>query len=99
MDEEHRLRIASRALRLALGEVAEPVEQLGLVGVGGEPADRADLAADLARLTVELDRRRAGLEMGAERALALVADEQQGRGRVADQVPEMPQDPAAGQHP
>ena len=85
--------------RLARREVAEPGEQLGLVGVGAEAADRADLAADLADLAVELDRRRAGLEVGAERADALVADEQDHRARVVDQVAQVADDPAAGQHP
>src|SRR5438552_12042443 len=79
--------------------MAQPVEQLGLVGVGAEPADRADLAAYVTRLSVELDRRRPGLEMRAEGALALVPDEQEGRVRIADQVPEMTEDAAAGQHP
>ena len=70
-----------------------------LVGVGREAADRADLALDLAHLAVELDHLRPGLEVGAERPLALVADEQQGRAGIADQVPEVAEDPAAGQHP
>ena len=41
----------------------------------------------------------AGLEVGAQRALALVADEQDRRGRVVDEVAQVADDPAAGQHP
>ncbi len=99
VDEEDGFREARRPGRLAVGEMAQPIEQLGLVRVGGEAADRADLAADLARLAVELHGRRPGLEVGAERALALVADEQERRGRIADQVAQMAEHPAAGQHP
>ena len=77
---------------------AEPVEQLALVGVRGEAADRADLAADRADLAVELDGLRTGLEVGSERAFALVADEQDRRGRVVDEVAQVADDAAAGQH-
>ena len=44
---------------------------------------------DLAELAVDLDPLGAGLEVGAERPLALVADEQDRRVRVADQVAEV----------
>src|SRR5205823_1285241 len=86
MDEEDGLREAGGSGCLARGEMAQPGEQLGLVGVGAEPADRADLAAHVARLAVELDGRRPGLEVGAERALALVADEQDRVGEDPDRL-------------
>ena len=70
-------------------EMAEPGEQLALVGVRAEAADRADLAPHLADLAVELHGRRPGLEVRPERADALVADEQERRGRVVDQVAEV----------
>src|SRR5687768_15149876 len=65
----------------------------------GEPADRADLAVDLALLPVDPDLLGARLKVRAQRALALVTDEQQDRVRVADEVAEMADDPPAGQHP
>ncbi len=67
--------------------------------MGAEAADRADLAANPANLAVELDRCRAGLEVGTEGAHALVADEQDHRARIVDQVAQVADDPAAGQHP
>ena len=76
VDEEDAARIAGVAGPLAVDEATQPGEQLGLVGVGREAADGADLAADLARLAVDPDLGRAGLQVRAERALALVADEQ-----------------------
>ena len=42
---------------------------------------------------------RPGLEVRAERALALVADEQDRGGRIVDQVAQVADDPPAGQHP
>src|SRR3954451_4560696 len=95
MDEEHAARIASVARALAVGEGAEPVEQLALVGVSRETADRTGLAPDLADLTVELDRRGARLEVRAERAFALVSDEQDRRVRVVDEVAEVADDATA----
>ena len=50
--------------------------------MGGEAADRARPASDAAHLPVDLDVRGACLEMGPERPLALVADEQDRRRRV-----------------
>src|SRR5258705_8679964 len=50
MDQEHAAREAGRARSLPLAEVGQPGEQLALVGVGGEAADRADATANLALL-------------------------------------------------
>src|SRR5581483_1719753 len=86
VDEEHRLREAGVAGSLALREVGDPRLELVLVGVRGEPADRANAAAHVAWLPVELHPLRAGLQVGAERALALIADEEQGRRRIVDEV-------------
>ena len=66
--------------------------------MGREPADRADLAADRPDLAVELDRLGAGLEVGPEGPLALVADEQDRRVRVVDEVAQVADDAAAGEH-
>src|SRR5262245_26061269 len=54
MDEEDRLRVARRPRLAAGGEVAEPLEELALVRMRGEAADRLDLAADLPDLAVQL---------------------------------------------
>ena len=70
-------------------EVGEPVEQLRLIGVGREAADRADLAADLPDRAVDRHRLGTRLEMVAERPDPLVADEQDDRGRVVDEVPQV----------
>src|SRR6476659_243529 len=78
VDEEHLARETGIARPLAGREPPDPVEQLALIGVCGEAGDRADLAADLPDLTVELDRRCTRLEMCAERPFALVPHEQQG---------------------
>src|SRR6185436_18859264 len=99
VDEEDGARIAGGPGLLAGREVAQPVEQLRLVGVRREAADRADAALDLARLPVEADRSRAGLEVRAERALALVADEQDRRVRIADEVAQVVHNTAAREHP
>src|SRR5439155_14783812 len=99
VDEEDRSGDAGDARPTTVDKVPEPVEQSALVGMRAEAADRADLAADLPDPPVQHDRRRAGLEMGAQRALALVPDEQERRGRIVDQVPQVAQDPPAGQHP
>src|SRR5262245_60782560 len=99
VDEEHASRESRCPGPFAVPEVRQPIEQLALVGVGREPADRPDLATDLAHLAVDPDLRCACLEVGAERALTLVADEQQDGLRVADEVSEMAQDAPAGQHP
>src|SRR5439155_7983657 len=55
-----------------LGEVAEPGEELGLVGVRGESADRAHLAVDIEFLPVDPHLFRALLQVRAERAVALI---------------------------
>src|SRR5436190_13467777 len=86
MDQEDATRVARIARPLAGGEVAEPIEQLALVGVRREPADRTDLAAHAPDLAVELDLGRPGLEVRPERPFALVADEQDRGGRVVDEV-------------
>ena len=43
-------------------------------------------------------RPRAGLEVGTQRALALVADEEQQRVGVVDELAQVVHDPAAGEH-
>src|SRR6185295_11641086 len=95
--DEDASRIARCARLLALHEPPEPIEQLALVGMGGEAADRADLAADPPDLAVELDLLRARLEVCAKRALALVADEEDRRRRVVDEVAQVTHDAATGQ--
>ena len=85
VDDEDASREARVAVPLADG-TREPVEQLGLVGVRREAADRADLAAHVVQRAVDAHLLRAGLEVRAERALALVADEEQHRARVADEI-------------
>ena len=70
-----------------------------LVGVRREAADRPDLAAHLAGLAVEADLLGPGLQVRAERPLALVADEQDRRRRVVDEVAQVADDAAAGEHP
>src|SRR5688572_12415282 len=67
VDEEHPARVASITRSLALDESAQPAEQLGLVGMGGEAADRADLAAYRPLLPIEPDEFGAGLEVRPER--------------------------------
>ena len=84
------LRGSRLARRLAVAEPAEPVEQLALVGVRREAGDRAHLAMDLPRLAVETDGLRTGLQVRPERPLALVADEQDRRVRVVDEVRRWP---------
>ena len=79
VDEEHIWGSPPRPAALPSAKWPTQARSSRLVGVGAEPADRADPAADLAVLAVELDDLRPGLEVGAERALALVADEQEGR--------------------
>ena len=71
------------------GEVAYPVEQLRLVRVRGEAADGPDRAADCAILRVQADRARPRLEVGAQRAIARGADEQEHRIGIVDEVPQM----------
>src|SRR5262245_60783083 len=80
VDEEDKARKSCLAGSPAAREIGEPGEQLRLVGVGREAADRADLTAHLAILAVDPHARCARLKMRPERALALVANEQQGRG-------------------
>src|SRR6266550_6044957 len=99
VDEEDASREAGTPLLFALGEVAEPVQQLGLVGMGREAADRADPAAYVAVLAVELDDLHPGLDVRPERSLTLVPDEQQRRVRIPDEIPQVPDDPPACQHP
>jgi len=62
-------------------EVPQPPEQLGLVGVGRESADRSDLARDGEILAVDPDLLRALLQLRAERAFALVAGRTAGSSR------------------
>src|SRR5439155_26649693 len=57
-----------------LGEVAQPGEELRLVGVCGESADRANLAADLEVLRVYPHLFRALLLTLTECVLTLIAD-------------------------
>src|SRR4051812_8733192 len=84
VDQEDGPREAIAARFASRGEAPEPVQELRLVGVGGEAADRADPAADLADLAVEPDRGLPRLEVRAEGALALVAHEQDRRSGVVD---------------
>src|SRR5439155_20055160 len=78
--DEDRAREARVAGALPVRERADPREKLGLVGMRGEAADRDDAATDVARGAVDDDLRRAALEVRAERALALIAHEEQRRG-------------------
>ena len=74
-------------------------EQLRLVGVGGEPVERPDRRPDRHLLAGDARRRRAADEVPAERALALVADEQDRGRRVVQQALRVAHRPAAGEHP
>src|SRR4029453_13646450 len=95
VDDVHRL---GRPVAGRPAEVSEPCLELVLVGMGGEAADRADLAAYLALLAVDAGALRALLEVAAERSLSLVADEEQRAARIGEEVLEVVHDPAAGQH-
>jgi hypothetical protein len=70
-------------------EVTEPRLELVLVRVGGEAADRADAAADGDLLAVDPCRLPTVLDVASERALALVADEEEGALRVGEEVLEV----------
>src|SRR5512138_964554 len=83
----------------AAAEAADPLEELALVGVRREPADRADAAAHVARLPIEHDLGRPSLQVRAERALSLIADEQQRRRGILDEVAEVMEDATPGEHP
>src|SRR5262245_22325074 len=69
VDEEHPTRVAGVARPLALGEVPQPCEELVLVGVGREAADRSDLTANATLLAVDPDLLGALLEVRAQRPL------------------------------
>ena len=81
-----------------LGEVAEPGEELGLVRMRGEPADRTHLAMDLEVLPVDPDLFRALLQVRAERAVALISDEEERHTRIADERLHVLDDAPAGDH-
>src|SRR5438552_279720 len=81
------------------GEVTEPGEELGLGGVCGESADRTHLAMDLEVLPVDPHLFRALLQTRTERALTLIADEEQRHPRIADERLDVLDDPPAGDHP
>src|SRR5439155_11818066 len=82
-----------------LGEVAQPGEELRFVSVCRESADRANLAADLEVLRVDPHLFRALLQTRTERALTLIADEEQRHPRIADERLDVLDDPPAGDHP
>src|SRR5207247_8500008 len=82
-----------------LGEVAQPGEELGLVRMRGESTDRTHLAVDLEVLPVDPHLLRALLQVRAERAVALIADEEQGHTRIADERFDVLDDAPAGDHP
>src|SRR4051794_9960193 len=99
MDEEDALRNASLPRPPPLDEVAEPRPELRVVGVGAESVQRLHLAADLEVPTVDARMALALQQVRAERALALIADEQQQRPRILGDAREVMQHAAAGQHP
>src|SRR5512143_3762359 len=98
VDDEESARVSRGALRLPLHERAGPVEELRFVRMRGEAADGADLAADLAHLAVDADLLRALLQVRPQRALSLVADEEDRRRRIADEIAQMEEHPSAGEH-
>ena len=63
VDEEDPARIPGPARSLARRKMTEPGEQLALVRVRREAADRSDLASDRADLAVQLDLAGARLQM------------------------------------
>ena len=99
VDEVHVARHARVAGAPPADEAAEPREQLGLVGVRGEAVERPDRRLDLHLVAGDPRRRGAADEVAAERALALVADEQHGRRRVVEQPLRVAHGPSARQHP
>ena len=81
------------------GEVPHPILELALIRVCREPRDRSDLAIDGEFLAVDPRLLRPVLNRVSQAALPLIADEQQHRGGVGEEVLEVVQDPSAGQHP
>ena len=98
--DEYPLRPTIAAVRAArLREVAEPVVELVLIGVGGEAGDDSDTALISVRDAVDLRDLGARLDVPSERSLTLVADEQEGAGGIGQEVLEVVHDPPAGEHP
>jgi len=93
VDHEDPLRSSVACIRSAApDERAHPGIELVLVGVRGEPGDRPHAASDRVRLVVDVGFRCPVLDGVPQRALALVADEEQraaGIGQEVLQVVEM----------
>src|SRR3989442_4164297 len=88
-----RVAVHAECLTRLLGEVAQPCEELGLVGMCGESADRTHLAMDLEVLTVDPDLFRPLLQARAEGAVALIADEEESHTWIADERLDVLDDP------
>src|SRR5918996_2426900 len=79
-------------------EVTQPGLELIMVGMGAEARDGAHPAADRVLGAVDARALPAVGEVTAQRALSLVADEEQCAGRIGQEVLEVMHHAAAGQH-
>ena len=99
MNDEHRLRETRVAGALSLSERADPVEELGSSACAENPSSDRTLASHChERCPSIVHCFTPRWRCDAERALALIADEEQRRVRIVDEIAQVVQHAPAGEH-